>query len=136
MISPAVGEVSPLNFDLFQAELIHHPDRAKVAFVLQGIKKGFRLGCVNPVTLKSAPRNKVSAYQHPRVVDAYLANEVRLGHVMGLFSSPPIQNLHISSFGVIPKKGQPGKWRLTVDLSSPLGHSLNDGIDPDSSSIR
>ena len=40
-------------------------------------------------------------------------------------------NLQISSFGVIPKKGQPGKWCLIVDLSSPLGASVNDGISAD-----
>ena len=34
----------------------------------------------------------------------------------------------MSSFGVIPKKGQPDKWRLLVDLSSPGGASVNDGI--------
>ena len=28
---------------------------------------------------------------------------------------------------MIPKKHQPGKWRLILDLSSPLG-SVNDGI--------
>ena len=31
---------------------------------------------------------------------------------------------------VIPKPHQPGKWRLIVDLSSPRGKSVNDGIDP------
>jgi hypothetical protein len=30
---------------------------------------------------------------------------------------------------VIPKRGQPGKWRLIVDLSSPKDVSVNDGID-------
>ena len=41
-------------------------------------------------------------------------------------------NLQISSFGVIPKKGQPGKWHLIVDLSSPGRFpSVNDGINPD-----
>ena len=59
-----------------------------------------------------------------------MANEVDLGRVAGSFVSPPVRNLHISSFGVIPKKSQPGKWRLIVDLSSPEGHSVNDGIDP------
>ena len=54
MILPAVGEISPLNFELFDAELTHHPDRAKVNFVLEGVKDGFRLGCDKPVTLKSA----------------------------------------------------------------------------------
>ena len=34
------------------------------------------------------------------------------------------------SLGVIPKKHQPGKWRLIVDLSSPSGASVNDFIDP------
>ena len=44
---------------------------------------------------------------------------------------PPFPNLQISSFGVIPKKGQPGKWRLIVDSSSPWGASVNDGIRAD-----
>ena len=46
-------------------------------------------------------------------------------------STPPVRRRSSSSFGVIPKKGQPGKWRLIVDLSSPWGASVNDGISPD-----
>ena len=136
MTLPAVREVSPLNFVLFEAELSLYPDRAKANFVLQGIKEGFRLGCDKPVTLKSARRNKLSTYQHSGVIDMYLANEVRLGRVAGPFDVPPVQDLHISSFGVIPKKGQPGKWRLIVDLSSPLGHSVHNGIDPESRHLQ
>ena len=48
---------------------------------------------------------------------------------------PPSPNLQISSFGVTPKKGQPVKWRLNVDLYSSVGGlekgegaSVNDGI--------
>jgi len=37
---------------------------------------------------------------------------------------------------VIPKKSQPGKWRLIVDLSSPGGASVNDGIDPQDFSLQ
>ena len=33
----------------------------------------------------------------------------------------------MSRFGVIPRRIQPGKWRLILDLSSPTGHSVNDG---------
>ena len=33
-------------------------------------------------------------------------------------------------FRVIPKSG-PGKWKLILDLSSPQGGSVNDGIDKD-----
>ena len=42
---------------------------------------------------------------------------------------PPLASLiHISKLGVIPKKHQPGNWRLIVDLSSPKGASINDFI--------
>ena len=136
LIVSAVAEISPLNLELFEAELTHHPDRAKIHFVLEGINDGFRLGCDKTETLESAKRNKLSAYQHSGVIDAYLANEARLDRVVGPFDSSPVQNRHISSFGVIPKKGQPGKWRLIVDLSSPHCHSVNDGIDPDSLQLQ
>ena len=56
--------------------------------------------------------------------------------VAGPFTSIPLPNLHVSSFGVIPKKGQPAKWHLIVDLSSPQGSSVNDGIDPDEFSMH
>ncbi len=36
--------------------------------------------------------------------------------------------VHCSPFGVIPKKSNPSKWRLIVDLSSPKGKPVNDGI--------
>ena len=58
------------------------------------------------------------------------------GRVAGPFPSPPLPNLQVSSFGVIPKKGQPGKWHLIVDMSSPHGSSVNDGIDRDEFSMH
>ena len=42
--------------------------------------------------------------------------------------------MHISRFGVIPKK-QAG-WRLILDLSFPFDHSVNDGIDKDEFSLQ
>ena len=47
--------------------------------------------------------------------------------------SPP--GIHTSPIGVIPKKNRPGKWRIIVDLSSPRGFSVNDGISSDLSSL-
>jgi len=102
-----------------------------VEYVLEGLRNGFKLDFLPTQSLKSAKRNKPSAYLHPSVIDDYLANEVSLGRVAGPFRVPPFLNFHVSSFGVIPKNGQPGKWRLIVDLSSPGGASVNDGINPD-----
>ena len=41
---------------------------------------------------------------------------------------PPLPVLHVSRSGVIPKRHQLEKWRLILDLSSPAGHSVKDGI--------
>ena len=113
---PSVSAVTPLQADQFAWELRCHRDRQKVNFVVDGIRHGFPLGFPSSQKLKSAKYNKPSAAQHPSVVDQYLANEVSLGRLAGPFKVPPYQNLHISSLGVIPKQGQPGKWRLIVDL--------------------
>ncbi|XP_031562499.1 uncharacterized protein LOC116298251 [Actinia tenebrosa] len=126
---PPVSRVSPLNADLFTWELRDHPDRQRVNFIINGIRHGFKVGFNQIPSLLSARRNKKSAVDHPAVVDQYLANEVALGRVAGPFKQCPMRDLHVSSFGVIPKSGQPGKWRLIVDLSSPGGSSVNYGID-------
>ena len=48
-----------------------------------------------------------------------------------------VRSLEFNSapFGVIPKKNRPGKWRLIIDLSSPNGHSVNDGISKELASL-
>ena len=131
-----VSMVSPLKVDVFAHELSNHPDQTKVSFVLNGLRNGVKLGFHSPRWLQSAKRNKPSVNQHTDVVDNYLAHEVALHRVAGPFPLPPLPNLHVSSFGVIPKKGQPGKWRLIVDLSSPGGLSVNDGINAEDFSMQ
>jgi len=128
---PPVSVVIPLQAEQFAWELRLHPHQQKVQFVLDGIRHGFKLGFCPAQKLKAAKKNKPSAHQHQSVIDDYLANEASLGRVAGPFDSPPFPHLQVSSFGVIPKKGQPGKWQLIVDLSSPGGASVNDGINPD-----
>lgn len=124
-LSP-VDEVSPLCVEQFVTELTNHPDEGKVVNVVEGLHQGFHLGLSHNTKLKSAKRNKPSSLMYAKVVVKYLANKVSHGRVAGPFASPLLQPLHISSFGVIPRKGQPGKWRLIVDLSSPGGASIND----------
>ena len=36
---------------------------------------------------------------------------------------------------MVPKDHQPGKFRLIIDLSSPVGDSVNKGIDPNLTSL-
>ena len=70
------------------------------------------------------------------MVDRYLHAECEMGRMLGPFPFPLADFLHISHFRVIPKKSQPGKWRLIVDLSAPKGHSVNAGIPEELCSLR
>ena len=133
----SVDRVSPLVLSKFRAELVNHPDRPAVAYVLSGVQFGFHVGFAGPPgSLKSASSNMRSSFVHPSVIDHYLKTEVSLGRVAGPFPSPLLPNLHISRFGIIPKTNQPGKWRLILDLSVLAGHSVNDGIPKPSFSIQ
>jgi len=69
-----------------------------------------------------------SAYFHAAIVDDYLKTEVSLTRVVGPLPPNIVQHGEISRFGVIPKRHQPDKWHLIVDLSYPRNHSVNDGI--------
>ena len=101
-----------------------------MSYVVEGLRDGFKLGFEDRCPLKSAGRNKATAFKHPKVLDDYLCKNTKLGRVAGPFTTPPLRQLHISSFGIIPKKRQLGKWRLIVSMSSPGGCSVKNGIDP------
>ena len=86
---------------------------------------GFRIGFQCSSKLSSLPQNMGSTHCSPEEVDRYIATEVASG---GLRLARQDEYVHISPIGLIPKPHQPGKFRLIVDLSSPAGGSVNDGI--------
>ena len=43
--------------------------------------------------------------------------------------------IHCSPFGMIPRKNRPDKWRIIVNLLTPEGRSVNDGIDKELASL-
>ena len=126
--------VSLLKAGVFARELSNRPNQHQVAYVLEGLRYGFRLS--QRWKLKSVRKNKSSAHQYVDVIDHYLAKNISLGRVAASFSSLLFSDLQVSSFGVIPKKGQPGKWRLIVDLSLPGGSSVNNGINPEDFALQ
>ena len=79
----------------------------------------------------------LSTRSHPEVVSEYIATELALGRIaeVGLVETVKKSGIHTSPFGVIPKKHKSNKWSLILDLSSPQGFSVNDGISKESSSI-
>ena len=61
------------------------------------------------------------------MVSEYLAAECAEGKVLGPLDPKEWKEVMVSSIGAIPKGS--GGWRLIVDLSSPKGASVNEGID-------
>ena len=93
------------------------------------MKGGFRLGfSMGEKGMRASGRNIVSAGEQPQVVRDYLADKVKAQRVWLVGSQEVVRGVHCSPFGVIPKKGKPGKWRLILNLSAPDGASVNDGI--------
>ena len=119
--------VTPLQISEWRAALNNHPDKEFTSYILSGIQKGFRLGYERPSQCKAAKSNMLT--QHPEVVLEYLLREVGLGRMVKIEADPAtLAHIQISPLGLIPKKNKPNKWRLIVDLSSPKGRSVNDGI--------
>ena len=66
-----------------------------------------------------------------------IQKEVQAGRMVAIGTTWEAEQMgvHCSPFGVIPKKGKAGRWRLIVDLSSPEGRSVNDGIDKELATV-
>ena len=120
--------VSPLTdrIAMWDKLLGPHPDKCFAAFLLSGLSEGFQIGFEHKYwgRLKAANHNMLSCMDHREVVEGYLAKECFLSRTAGPFEPDEIGLIQI---GVIPKKGK-DTWRLIVDLSSPHGRSVNDGI--------
>lgn len=122
---------TPLNLTNWELALGAHPDRHFVHYILEGIRNGFHIGFnYKHCTCKSTLNNMASADTNQEPVENYLMIELQTNRIIQV---PPeyVERIQVSRFGVIPKANQPGKWRLILDLSSPDGRSVNDGIDPD-----
>lgn len=71
---------------------------------------------------------------HEKALLEQINKEIDLGRIAGFFlTEKPISNLRLNPVGVAPKSN--GGWRLISHLSSPLGESVNDFIDPNLCSV-
>ena len=135
-ISPAFkGVTSPLHWEVWQEALGLHPDKRYVDYLITGLREGFRIGFnYKNRHCKKCKENMRSAKLQPQVVAEYIQKECEAGRILGPLDPQLFPEVQISRFGVIPKT-DPGKWRLILDLSSPDGASVNDGIDPERCSL-
>ena len=124
-MSPVI--TTPLHWQEWDKSLTDHPDQQFRSYIVNGIRYGFRVGFNYAQKCHRSGNNLLSSKEQPQVVNEYLMAECCEGRVLGPLDPSGLPHVHTSRIGVIPKS-TPGKWRLIVDMSSPEGFSVNDGI--------
>ena len=108
-------------------------DRSAISYLVDGLNHGFDLGYIGDYVDMSLP-NLISARRRPQILSELIDTEISEGRFLGPFSSPPFNFQRINPLGLVPKKA-PNSFRLIVDLSQPLGNSVNSHIPRDASSV-
>ena len=126
--SSVLGQVeSPLQLQEWDTRLSSYPDQRLRAYIVDGIRYSFCVGYNRDTTCQSSRGNMRSALENPHVIQDYLRTKCAAGRIIGPLDPSCHPHVHTSRFGVIPKS-TPGKSRLIVDMSSPQGGSVNDGV--------
>ena len=126
----------PICLEALTPYLACHPDQNFARYIHSGLLHGFHIGFDRTRTnLRATGRNHSSALANPAVITSHIANEVRAGRLVGPLAEGVASHVHISPLGLVPKSHSTNKWRMIVDLSSPVGHSVNDGIDTELTSL-
>ena len=112
---------SQLNVDRWEELLKGYWDQQ----LLQLLRFGFPLDFNRSCTLHNEQGNHTSATQFPLDVDAYIEEEFGYGALLDPFKENPIENCHTRN------KSNSDRRRVIIDLSWPIGASVNAGIDKD-----
>lgn len=118
---------SRLNVDVWRSYLRDYSDYQICDFLEFGWPVGYDYA--NSGFPVSSPRNHQGALSFPDDIDSYINKESSLGAVIGPFVSNPFECLLVASspLNSVPKQ-EPGERRIILDLSWPIGTSVNDGI--------
>ena len=92
-----------------------------------GLTHGFLFGFDRSHPLSSAQRNMPSAEANAAIGEDYLRKKASAGCLLSPLTAI---GRHVSRFGMTIKGHTPQSWRLIMNLSVPLRHSVNDEIDP------
>ena len=113
------------NLELFEKLLCDYHDNEIVDWLRYGFSISHDNSIGDPVPAKI---NHRGAVWYPQAIDKYFQKEIALGATIGPFIIPPF----ISKIGISPLSSRPKRdtsdRRVILDLSFPLGFSVNDGI--------
>ena len=89
------------------------------------LKFGSKICFKKNLKVNHSNHNGKSALKHGKLITDTIATWVKKGYVIGPFSSPPFEDLHISPLMATEQKT---KVRPILNLSAPVGFSLNDSV--------
>ena len=115
---------SDLNIARWRELLANYFDCAVCDFLEFGFPLDYSAHCLPYV---SEYRNHYGARSHISEVSQYLFSECSSGRIAGPFVTAPMVDFMVSPLNTVPKSGS-SERRILVDLSWPLGSSVNDGI--------
>ena len=119
---------SPVIIPALLPGLHSHPDQDFSRYIYNGLANGFHIGFNMSARIKPNYRNHPSSLDAPAVIETQISDELQQGHIIGPIC--PAVEVHTSPLGLVPKPHS-DKFRMIVDLSSPIGFSVNDGITED-----
>lgn len=108
----------PINIHELSKNLLSHPNRCFVNFLLTGLLQGFLAGLNFLPSGVHVCKNLLSSLKEPEVVDTLIQKELDKGYLIGPFSTSPFKAYRINPIGIATRKYS-GKKRLIIDLSSP-----------------
>ena len=116
---------SKWNLERFEELLCNYKDKEVVEWIRYGWPTGRLPTLPDPAT--SAINHK-GATEHPQALETYINKESSHDAVMGPYDKIPFQTkVGISPLSTRPKK-ESAERRIILDLSFPIGQSVNDGI--------
>ena len=130
---PSAGAMpaSVLRHDAFERALAGHPDRLKVALLLDTIRNGANVGFDGPRPGTGPQRNHTVDEEHIAFLRDETDGDIRKERTRGWFRGvPPLPAMYFSPLHVVPKKraGEAVGLRKILDASAPKGASVNDGM--------
>ena len=115
---------SQLNVNAWKRYLTNYWDSQ----LIELIQFGFPLDFNRSSPLIHEPGNHKLAVEFPVDIEAYIEEEKKYGALLGPFDCHPIPSGHCSPF-MTRANPNSDRCRIIIDLSWPLGASVNAGID-------
>ena len=121
-----IGVPSKLNAEVWAQYLANYWDWQLPLL----IKYGFPLDFDRDSTLICENISHKSALNYLEYVSTYLREEIENKAILGPFTEPPVDSLHTSPFMTRDKSSLVNR-RVKIDLSWPIGNSVNSGVASD-----